>query len=242
MYRLLLTFALILTTSIAMACPCTGDDSPCECPPTCECQAKAETVQGKADPAYGVVYTEGRIQLPQDQGKWYLTLMGDKSDEQFATVSDWFNQNPQLRKLKSQTHFNMLPADSAMFQDRYRENTATLPCIRLQTAEGVVVFQASGDNLPLTAEALTKGLSERIFNFRRRCPDGNCRPHREPTPEPKPVPDTDEDPIDHTGPPDTLDEEPVDSETPWYAFAGVFAAGAALGARRKMKEIYEHST
>ena len=202
--------------------------------------------QMTADPDGGVVYTQDRVvKLPQDQEKMYLTLFGDRSDPRFDEISNWFNTNKNLAGVKNQTHFQVIYTDSTMFKQRYAKTVPATPCIRLQEANGHTVYQVSGKNIPMSADAVLNGVktkTERIFN-RRSYPDGNC-PWSQPAPQPAPAPLDDPAPqplepviqVDVVPQPDTTDGYP------WGLLALSIGAGLVGGGgvatAKKVKEKY----
>ena len=136
----------------------------------------------RADAAYGVRYAQEQvIQLPQDQGRFYLTVFGNEGEYRYEQVKGWMASDPQLSALKSQTTYNTYRADSVMFRERYAQGMSDIPCVRLQTPTGAVVFEASGTNIPMSAEALYNGIAE---GCRKR---HQCRPCPQPQPNPAPV-------------------------------------------------------
>ena len=144
----------------------------------------------KADPAYGVRYAQEQVvTLPQDQETPYLTLFGDRNDPRFREMVKWFETNETLAGIKSQTHFNVIYSDSALYQERYASTAPALPCVRLQAVdEEQPVAEYAGLNVPLTADALARGLnttasSAECFRRLRHCPAP------QPQPQPKPHPD-----------------------------------------------------
>jgi len=110
-----------------------------------------------------------------------------------------------------------------------------------------VVYEASGKNLPMTAEGLFGAIASAVNTAQgirpvlpwrremdRRCP----RPGPNPTPNPPPQPDPEPQPIDDGGPPDL--EGPVDSVLPaWWAVLIALAVGSASGVARKWRETYQ---
>lgn len=102
----------------------------------------------------GVMFQSNRvIALPQDQAKTYCSVFYDPRDAQQAQVVRWFDENSQLADLKRKTHFAAIPSTSTMFAARYAGTVNSLPCIRLQTANGDTLCQMSGNRIPLSAEA-----------------------------------------------------------------------------------------
>ncbi len=215
MIRYLLAVALLVAASCAPVCA--GD------PVT------------KADPAYGVRYTEEKVvALPQDQETPYLTLFGDRNDPKFNAMVKWFETNQTLAGIKSQTHWNVIYTDTAMYQERYASTMPALPCVRLQaTDEERPVAEYAGANVPMTAEALAKGLNAsasyaecfRRWRHNHSQPQPTPQPlipHPDPAPQPLPVP-----------PP-----VPKQPDLTWVLLVVLGLAGAGLGAAKHFSDVY----
>jgi hypothetical protein len=138
----------------------------------------------------GVIVQERVINLPTDQGKWYLSVVGDPRDPRFLEVSSWFDTNIHLVNLKNSTHFNSVTTGSAIYDERYAPNTPALPMVRLQNSEGIVYSQICGSDLPASAEALNGMIvsevragpvTDSIFPLLPWRRNHNC-----PTPKPEP--------------------------------------------------------
>lgn len=235
MFRFLLSVVAMVALTAAVASPSQGNetqtviqDTPHDVPFTAEGE-----IPTKADAAYGVLYAEGRItKLPQDQHKFYLTIMGSKKDKKYQEVLSWFETEPQLKNMKRQTHFNPIDTSMQIYAERYEKTVPALPCIRVQQADGKTLFQASGENVPMSAEALAKGMStECIFRWRRN------RPQPNPDADPAPNPDTDGEDPDEEGDdaePDTIGPKaaPKPDDNHWMTVLGIIAAvtgGLTLG-------------
>jgi hypothetical protein len=219
MMRVLLS--LMLLAIVATACPSLADDQPSEL---------------KADEAYGVKYAEERvIDLPADQGKWYVTVFGDPTDAKYRSLKGWFDTHPSLKHLKGQTHFHAIATNTTMYRQRYAASTPKLPCVRIQAADSRVMFQVCGRDIPMSADALDQAIRTELF--RRRCP----QPQPQPQPEPQPKPDPAPQPLDHVGPPDVA-PEPKSSLPPWWLLVGLGVLGAGAGVVAKWKETYYPST
>lgn len=196
-----------------------------------------------ADKVNGVLSEDRVVNLPNDQGKWYVSVVGDAQDAQYQTILKWFSEDIALRKLKAQVHFCPIQSSSATYKARYSTNVKGLPTVRLQNSQGVVIYEAAGKNLPFTPGGLygafavnvSKAQGVPILPWRRNhvCP----RPC--PTPDPGPDFDLDLDldldpapqPIDDGGQPDF--DEPVQSSLPplWLMLATlVISASAGLAA------------
>lgn len=154
----------------------------------------------------GVLIEERVVNLPQDQEKWYISIVGD-SDTRFNEIAGWFDTNDDLKRLKAQVKFCKVTSGTAVYQERYAPNVCGLPTVRMQKADGTVVYEASGKSIPMTPESLYSAMAStqgiRPFmpwrrEMERRCPCPRPEPTPVPTPDTDPVPD----PIDDGGAPD----------------------------------------
>ena len=214
-------FCLMLLAIVATACPCLAADQ-----------------QMTADPEFGVLHAEERvIDLPADQGKWHVSVVGNPCDARYQTVKGWFDSHPSLKHLKAQTHFHLITTTSAMYRDRYAENTPEVPCVRIQSADGRVQYQVCGQDIPMSADALDQAIRSELFRRRRCCP----QPQPQPQPEPQPEPDPEPQPLDHVGPPDVA-PEPKSGLPPWWLLVVLGVLGAGAGVVAKWKETYYPST
>lgn len=107
------------------------------------------------------------LNLPQDESKLYLTLYGDPSDEHYVNLKKWFNENAELRSIRTQCHFSAIDTDSKLFKDRYADEVDATPCIRFVTPGGVELLKIDGKYIPMSDMSLTKGirtgLMKRLF-------------------------------------------------------------------------------
>jgi len=200
-----------------------------------------------ADATYGVLAEERVINLPNDQGKWYVSVVGNAQDAQYQTILKWFNTNPSLRKLKNQVHFNAVTTDTMIYRDRYSMNVKGLPTVRMQNNQGVVIYEAAGKNLPFTPEGLYAAMADGfnkvqgirpILPWRRNhvCP-GPC-PQPGPGPGPDdPTPDPEPQPIDDGNAP--VIDQPVEAGLPplWLMLL-VLIVSAGAGVAVQWKETY----
>jgi hypothetical protein len=219
MFRFLLSVVAMLALTAAVASPSQGNETPAvtviqDTPHDVPFLAEGE-VPTKADAEFGVLYAEGRItKLPQDAHKFYVTIFGSLKDQKYKDIVSWFETNDQLKNYKSQTHFGKIDTTMKIYGERYEKTVPALPCIRVQQADGKTLFQASGKNVPVSAEALAKGMStECIFRWRRN------RPQPQPSPDdddaPNPDTDGDEDEDDDGGPqPDVIKGPQPDKVSP----------------------------
>jgi len=211
--------SLMLLAIVATACPCWANDSADEL---------------KADEAYGVKYAEERvIDLPADQGKWHVSVVGNPCDARYQTVKDWFDSHASLKHLKAQTHFHPIATTTAIFRDRYAKSTRKVPCVRIQSADGKVQYQVCGQDIPMSPDALDQAIRSELLRRRRCCPGPQPQPQPNPQPQPDPAPQ----PLDHTGPPD-MAPEPTSGLPPWWLLGGLGVLGAGAGLVAKWKETY----
>lgn len=178
MVRFLLSLMLLLAmAATVVACPCTGDDSPCKCDPAAhECKgecgktlAPPEPSDLTSDDGFGVNYTKERVlELPRDSNRLFVTVFGNPKDAKYQDVKQWFKDVPELDSIRRQTHFNAIDTTSPDFKSKYAKTVPAAPLIRVQTATGGVVYQVSGQNLPMSGEALSKSMNTKLFNCWRK--------------------------------------------------------------------------
>jgi len=197
-----------------------------------------------ADAVNGVLAEERVVRLPQDSGKWYVSVVGNVCDARYKEIVGWFDANPSLKKLKNQVHFCPVASNTGIYRERYARNVKGLPTVRMQKPDGKVVYEASGRNIPMTAAGLNGALANSVFaatgcrpilpwrrDMERRCP-GPC-----PTPQPEPQPDPEPQPLDDGGPP-IVDPVPETEDLPLWGLAllvnGGFLVGIALGYGRQL--------
>lgn len=155
----------------------------------------------------GVLVEERVVRLPNDQAKWYISVVGDSGDEAYQRVLDWFDENDSLKGLKVQVHFCPVSTDSAIYQERYASNVKQVPMVRVQKSQGEVVYEAAGRDLPLSPEGLYAAIADKVLmaqgirpvlpwrrEMDRRCPGPGPCPVPGPSPEPVPPPKPDLDP------------------------------------------------
>ena len=195
-----------------------------------------------ADTVNGVLAEERVVSLPQDQAKWYVSVVGDANSVRYNEILGWFDSNSSLTKLKNQVHFCPVATGTAVYKERYAGNVTGLPSVRLQTADGKVIYEAAGKNIPLTAAGLNGALANAVNDAEglrpvlpwRRDMERRCQP--QPHPEPQPQPDPEPQPLDDHGKPD-VEPEPV--LPPWLLApicgAGIFV-GLVLGYGKKLGE------
>ena len=184
-----------------------------------------------ADTVNGVLAEERVVSLPQDQAKWYVSVVGDANSARYNEILGWFDSNPSLTKLKNQVHYCPVATGTAIYKERYAGNVTGLPSVRLQTADGKVIYEAAGKNIPLTAAGLNGALANAVNDAEglrpvlpwRRDMERRCQP--QPHPEPQPQPDPEPQPLDDHGKPD-VEPEPV---LPSWLLAPLCGAGLLVG-------------
>ncbi len=196
--------------------------------------------------ANGVLAEERVVNLPQDQAKWYISVVGAADDARYNEVLGWFENNASLTSLKGQVHFCPVTTNTTIYKERYAANIKALPAVRMQMADGVIVYEAAGENLPLTAAGLNGALAGAVNDAQRLLPWRRGVDNRlkgleqpKPQPEPQPQPQPQPQPIDDGGKP-VVDQVDAEWDCPWYLLApicGVAAVvGLLLGYARKRKD------
>lgn len=172
--------------------------------------------------------------LPADANNWYVSVMGNPSDPEYQKLVQWFQTNPQLQTLADRTHYSVIPSTSQLYRKRYAPTAATLPCVRVQTADGTVLCQLSGDNIPATSPAMYSAIKTYCL---RRCdpsPQPNIHYHihkTEPEAKPEPKPET---PFEDEPLPTPAEDKPL---WPWLIVVGVVSivVGVAHEWRKSLK-------
>lgn len=185
---------------------------------------------------------EAALTLPEDGNQWYTSVFLE-SPTAGSPIPGWFDANPTLARLKSQTHFNVVYRTDPQWS-KYSPTVPVVPCIVVQNNKDEVVFKTSGENTPLSAEALVGqirsslvvaeaggrccGAADGQCRCRNcRCPD-SCACKRKPAvpdPVPDPVPDTVPDIfVPDTAPPP---EESLMQQFSFWLAGLVILAGAA---------------
>jgi hypothetical protein len=172
---------------------------------------------------------EERVSPPQDATKSYLTVFGQETEPRYLAVVTWMNRD--LKGLRDQFHFSAIKEGHPMFTQRYGSTVKSLPCVRLQTPDGQVIYQASGDNIPGSPNALKAA----IENAQRNCP---WRPS--PNPDPAPTPDPEPQPVEPQPEPtpDTVEPAPAAPDFSVWVVLGLVAAGAGLGLVSWWRDTY----
>lgn len=137
--------------------------------------APPEITELTTDPGFGVKYTKERvIKLPKDGQKFFVTVIGDPNDSKFIALKSWFKDVPELAKLRDETHFNAVATNRPDFKEKFSKNVPNTPLVRVQTSNGGVIYQVSGDNVPMSGQALSRSINtEFLRRWRERHLDRN---------------------------------------------------------------------
>lgn len=195
----------------------------------------------------GVLAQERVINPPNDQGKWYISVVGDRNDAQYQTILKWFKEDAALYKLRKQVHYIPVATEGKtkpVYLERYKPNIEGLPTVRMQNNQGVVIYEAAGDELPFTPD----GLYGAMANGVAMKAEGRCRPilpwrremeRRCPCPQPDPAPEPDDDPepepIDDGGPPDIATQS---SLPPLWLMLATLVLSAGAGVAVEWRRTY----
>jgi len=145
-------------------------------------RARVETAEAKALAEFG----DRVIDLPEDGAAWHTSVFThDPPAANEQRMLAWFASDPQLAKLKQQTHFHHYTPRSSVYTRFANVTAAGLPAIVLQDAAGRVVYKASGGSAPSAPWPLVKGIIECVRAHCPHCP----RPKPQPAPDPEPTPD-----------------------------------------------------
>ena len=158
------------------------------------------------------------IQLPEDGQAYHTTVVvsanwRERRAERY--LLGWFAAHPGLASLKAQTHFHQYDQGSVLYKTRLAHAVPDAPAVVVQTADGKVVYKASGANLPQSADELASNISISL---------GGCRPRPRPPAPPQPQPDVDVDvhPIPDVAP------QPARPEFPWALLVVAVLIGGAV--------------
>jgi hypothetical protein len=183
-------------------------------------------------PSLSLAAEEKVINLPSDAGKWYISVIGEANDAQYKALLSAFDSTDQMQRLKSQVHFLPVTTDTAVYSERYQKNQGkftinSLPCVRVQTDKGVVVYQANKPNPDTLYQEIAAAVEKEASRFillpwRRR---HNVTPDDIPKPAPAITLVTPPPPLDQDGPP-----EVEENQIPIFLFAlAALAVGVGIG-------------
>jgi hypothetical protein len=152
------------------------------------------------------------MNVPQDQNKWYVSVVGETGNTQYKEILSWFD-NGDLKYFKDQVFFIPVTTQNPIYADRYEKNTKTLPMVRVQDSEGVRIYETQGIEIPATARALNLAIGRHAARYIVETEQRNRKPKPEPAPKPDKIiaPDPDPQPINNIGVPEII-------LPPWYTF------------------------
>lgn len=172
------------------------------------------------------------IQLPEDGGQFYLTVLTHENYQTRARDRElvaWFDSDPHLRALKSQTQFNHYTPNQQIYATRLggAVPVTEFPAVVLQESNGRVFFKAGARKLPSTPKELVKLIKDCCP---RPKPPG---PSPSPTPGPEPMPF-----IPDVGPPDEAPLGPADDGSIAWLAALAALLGGGLGVVNEHKKTH----
>lgn len=128
---------------------------------------------------------ERLIRLPEDGGAWHFSVWYDDKVNSPASrhLAGMIAGTPRLAGLAAQTHFREHLATNPdwVFTQRYAQ--LPRPGVLLQDATGKHIFQACGNELPTSGEALADAIADSLENVSQCGPDG-CFPQPRPQVDP----------------------------------------------------------
>ena len=95
------------------------------------------------------------LNLPADEGKWHVSVVGVPGEQRYANLLAWFESNSTLKELKAGVHFHKIDSTSDAYRTRYKKSIRALPTVRVQKPDGFVVYESSGNNVPESSEGLS---------------------------------------------------------------------------------------
>lgn len=117
------------------------------------------------------------ITLPEDGGKWHLSIAGEPSD--VAEIKHDLLRNRRLNSLVRQTRLHEFDPSDPMYKARFEPVFGgVLPKLWLQNADGRVVYKQTGGAIQ-RGEQLADTIAAAI---------SDCRPGPRPGPDPRPRP------------------------------------------------------
>lgn len=116
------------------------------------------------------------VTLPNDGGKWHLSIWyaNKTTDSASRRLANYFASDPVLQSISTQAiiHEHDASNPDPVFAARYSDQPA--PGVLLQNSKGVVVYKATGNNIPTTGAALATEILDSVGIKAQDCPDGNC--------------------------------------------------------------------
>lgn len=111
---------------------------------------------------------EAVYELPNDSGKLYLTVAGSASDQKYKDLCGQFSATPEWKELRDSAHYTQLPTNSKMFNGRYAKEYKDFPTIRLQTADGRIVNEWVGRDIPANDQLMSELKADCFRRFRQQ--------------------------------------------------------------------------
>lgn len=181
--------------------------------------------------------TVREVPPPQDEAMLHLSVVGNAADSQFNQIVKWFKTDADLSVTTKRVHFHVIKTGTPIYRDRYAPNISGLPTVRLQSADGVVIYEQWSDGIPGTPGAMFLALSAKterkcVLPWRRKMEE-QCTPKGCPIPEPQPVPIPEPSPM--------LEPLQPKQGLPLILVIGIailsFGAGGACGGYSKWKAL-----
>jgi len=180
---------------------------------------------------------EERVAPIDDSAEMHLSIVGSSRSREYQKLVRWFDRDQKLNDFRKGLKYHAVTTASPLYNDRYRPNVQGLPTVRLQDAQGVVLYEVAGQDVPASESSLLSAMVravEKLTGNRFKCdPNRNkCDPNRKKTPAPEVAPFVEPEVLVEPEP----KPEPEQSNTlPILAgLVGAAAAGVA-GARKKLK-------
>lgn len=121
------------------------------------CAAADVNLPANEAPANNPLRIARVVRMRDDSKASYLTVFGQTGDAEYRSILDSFQRHPQLIDFKRTVHFHAIATDDPAY-GMYARSVKQLPCIRLQRADGEVLYEACGRTLPKSATQLAEHL------------------------------------------------------------------------------------
>lgn len=87
-------------------------------------------------------------ELPNDSQKPYLTVVGTAGEAKYEALKQAFQKHEGLKEFAASTHFTIIADHTTLYLARYSREYGRLPVVRLQEADGDVIYEVSGREIP----------------------------------------------------------------------------------------------
>ncbi len=181
------------------------------------------------------IIEERIVNLPEDSGKYWLTLFLPKNpigNDETSILLSWFETHSGLNHIASNTRNWTLDEQNPYYKSKYghREDLSPdkFPILTLQMPDGKICYKVSSGNFPKSANQLYEEIAESIER---------CFPRPKPKPDIKPVPKPQPQPIVNPLP-DIRPKQTVTDDFPAGFFAVMGFLGLTIGVVRNF--IQEH--